>query len=192
MYTVTYPLEVGQEVDLQLQITKELAGEVLNAYEAFVGETIDDFQMYLIQNLEELQSPTRCIYELLLLGCSWRYYYTALSPGNSFKELFCNLYPRKEKFRPRRPEYNLKNLVPVLDWMESAGEYIGERQNLRIWREFYQNQDPEMLQQHLQKTLVFADWFKTSSKHVTGDREFEGEKLLKYVKLVGLEITGQP
>lgn len=191
MYTVTYPLELGREVNYKLRVTKELAGEVLNASDAFIGETIEDYQMYLVQNLENLQSPKRYIYELLLLGCSWRHYYTASSPGNSFKELFTKLY-RKEKPLPRRQEYNMENLVPVLDWMETKGGYIGERENLRIWRKFYQNQDPEMLQQHLKKAVVFADWFKTSGKYLTGDRGFEGEKLLKYVKLIGLEITSQP
>lgn len=191
MYTVTYLLKLGQKVDYKLSVTKELAGKVLNASDSFIGETIEDYQMYLVQNLEDLQSPHRYIYELLLLGCSWRHYYTNSSPGNSFKELFTKLY-RKEKLLPKRQEYNMKNLVPVLNWMETKGGYIGKRENLRMWRKFYQNQKPHMLQRHLQRAVVFADWFKTSSKYLTGDRGFEGEKLLKYVKLIGLEITSPP
>lgn len=193
MYTVTYPFEVGQKIHDQFSIIKTLTSEVLYASGDFIGETLEDFQLYLIKNRGELQSPPRYVYELLLLGCSWRIYYnTASTPENSLKGMFSRLFQKNDKkSKSYNPGYNMENLDVVFDWMESEGEFIGELDNLRMWREYFQSQDPENLTEHLRKTIIFADWFKTSNKLVIGNSGSKDERLLHYVRLMGFDISNR-
>jgi hypothetical protein len=193
MYTVTYPFEVGQEINDQYIIIKTLTSEVLDTSGDFIGETMEDFQLYLINNRGELQSPPRYVYELLLLGCSWRIYYnTASTPGNSLKGMFSRLFRKNDnKSKYYNPEYNMENLDEVFGWMESKGEFIGELVNLWMWKDYFQSQNPKDLTEHLRKTIIFADWFKTSSKLVIGDSASKDERLLHYVRMIGFDISNR-
>lgn len=185
LHTFTYPFRVGKEIDNQLTIIKTLRGEVLNASEAFIGKTVEDLQMYLIKNLVELKSPKRYVYQLLLLGCSWRTYYeTASTPGTSLKERFGRFLNKDEKARARPPGYTLKNLEEVLGWMESRDELRDENGDLQMMKRFLQS-DPEAATEHIRNMVVFADWFKTSSRMITGEKD--SERLLYYVRLMGFE-----
>ncbi len=191
MFTVTYPFKVGTRIDNQFTIIKKLRGQVLEASDDFIEKTIEEFQLYLITNLVELHSPDRYVFDLLLLGCTWRSYFDnktasiSKNPRYTFKELLSRLNLKEEKKTNNSPpEYNLKNLHQVFEWMEQEDEFQEDLPEVRMWMEFLKTMGPEKVSEHLRNIIVFADWFKASSKLIIGEKESKSERLLYYVRII--------
>lgn len=192
MYTIIHPFKVGQEIDDQFRIMKKFTDEVLMASENFIMETIEEFQLYLLQkDLVKLQLTERYVYELLFLGTMWRIYHLNASRKNPLIDLFSIIdSSRKRGFsNSNLPEYTVENLNELLNRMERAGEFKQELNQFQMWKEFFQNQDPEKVHQHIRSIVIFADWFKSCSKLVMGESKPEERNLLYYVRLVGFEIS---
>jgi hypothetical protein len=218
MYTVTYSTNRGRNYsDNQFQMVNSLADEMIKASDDFLGGIITEYQNYLTHKQAPIKSYEEYAYELLFLGVLWRTYYSQasksgkrmqsiLNPLNLNKKRELSDYLKKpvenilSKYHftdetregysdSDKSQYNLQNLIELLDELESTGQFKQDLMQLQNWMEFLNFQGPEKVVINLRNICIFADWFKSSSKLVIGDCKSNPKRYFNNVKLIGFEIS---
>lgn len=88
-------------------------------------------------------------------------------------------------------ELSVENLDKLMKWLEATGEFNPELKQFNIWKEFFTTQEPHEFSDYLRNILIFADWFKKSSKLVIKNYTSSVEKFLYYLKLMEYEISSR-
>lgn len=204
MYTITYSTKRGKnDAQCHYPNLEFSAHEILSASGNFLSVVIKEFQLYLTQTGQKIPSYEECAYELLMLGTLWRIYENEASksgksplnhekfPLESFIKPVEN-FLNKAVFKKRNsyanstsPELNLENLDKLLYRLETSTEL----KQLQIWREFLNTQEPENVADYLRNILIFADWFKKSSKILIGDSGHQ--EFLQHLRLMENDICNR-
>lgn len=197
MYTMTYP-SIGSQEDLDYPklTVKSFSGDVLDTSEDFIKDLLEDFQLQCSQYGAEKYSLGEYVYGLLMLGTLWRIYYNKITPPTGKpKKILSKLFAhnqQKETSPPNVPlKYNRQNLEKLFQWLESNGEFKPELKQLLIWKEFLGKQKSHKLNEYLRSIIIFADWFKTSSKYLLGNYTRSEKRFLYYLRLMGSEISNR-
>lgn len=195
MFTITYSSKGCQNGFEDLYITVEsLTDEVLNISRNFIKDIIEGFQVYHTIKDKEIHSHAEYFYELLMLGTLWRMYSNKMSKFGKKPKLLSRMFfnnEKKDSHSNYSPEYNLKNLDNLLQYLKETDEFNKELKHLQIWKEFLSFQKPQKIEEHLRNIIIFADWFKTSSKILIGNYTKNNKRFLYYLRLIGSEITSR-
>ncbi|MCE5213282.1 MAG: hypothetical protein LLF83_00990 [Methanobacterium sp.] len=190
MYTITYSSKRFGYDDLKITVNS-FTDEVLDNSKNFIDEILEEFQIQ--NNTINAKNQSEYIYELLMLGTLWRMYDNkAVSYEKTPPKFLSKIFsPTNKKISPKKLEYNKKNLDKLFHWLESTGEFKRELKHLKIWKEFLKFQKPQKLMEYLRKIIIFADWFKTSSKYIIGSYSSNERNFLYYLRLMGSEISNR-
>ena len=189
MFTVTYSNRRGfQDYITEYQIIESFAGEILSASDKFIKEILEELSTYLDQRDVKIHS-NNLVYDLLFLGSLWRIYFykNSITKKKSvlpFKN-FINIRKRDET----DSTYSSQNLEMFFKWLELTREFKQELTELNIIKEFFESQNPKKFDKYLRKTLIFVDWFNSSSRYAIGDYRHDLKIYMYNFRLIGAEIT---
>ena len=196
MFTITYSSKRNCPDNLQrlddLQINAgSFTNEVIDISRNFIDDIIEEFQIQ--RNTNNPLNQEKYIYELLLLGTLWRMYGAyPVSSGKKQNKFLSKIFsPTNKKTTSKNLEYNQRNLDKLFIWLESTGEFKKELKQLKIWIEFLKFQNPQKFKEYLRKIIIFADWFKSSSKYLIGSYSSNERNFLYYLRLMGSEISNR-
>lgn len=169
-----------------------LAGEMSEAFVEFT-ELVSGFKEYsLPADPVQVRSSLEHCLELLVLGVIWeerKSSVTKLQGGLKF--LFRSLQTASAKNnrikKPARRLYglsagaflvknnslrdialSLENIAQLIAWMEATGEYPFETRRLQAWFSYFQQLEPELLKEYLQKIEEVTQYFLSRSQAVLG------------------------
>ena len=195
MYTVTYSIKRFNENNYELQIIESFADEVLKSSGNFIKELLEEYQSYLSQHGHKFQTSKKNVYEILLLGTLWRIYYNKTPITNKKHSLswkiFKNINRKGTDSRNEYSNYNQENLKKLFKYLETTNEFEPEFNQLKYLKDFLKTLHPYKISKFLRDTIIFADWFKTSSKYTIGESTTNGEKFLYYIRSMGIEIINR-
>jgi hypothetical protein len=190
MYTITYSSKKNSLNDLKITASS-FTNEIIDISGNFIEDIIEEFQIQ--KNHKDTLNQEKHIYELLLLGTLWRMYGdNPVSSDKKQNKFLTKIFSSTNKKNiSKNLDYNQKNLDKLFLYLESSGEFKKELKQLEVWKEFLIFQKPPKFLEYLRKIIIFADWFKSSSKYLIGNYSSSERNFLYYLRLVGSEISNR-
>jgi uncharacterized protein len=204
MEPITYSLKLNQKDSTKYyEDISTFTDDVLSVSESFLTPIIEKFQFHLEKRGEKVPPYEECAFELLMPGTLWRTYGGRASqlsdePQRLLANL-ANLRRKNESLKPYIdplrgvmatiflsgenenayfPRLNIKSLDKLLKWLEATGEFKEESEHLQIWKDFLSLEESQKVTEYLKDILIFADWFKKTSKVFIGDYTSNVDKFL--------------
>lgn len=92
------------------------------------------------------------------------------------------LYSKHRSYLVTQIKYTMKNLINLIRWLESTGEFIQEVKRLKNWTSFLYTLNDEEVEKFIREAVSFARWFQKESIISVGRYTESVETYLEQVK----------
>lgn len=183
----------------------KFADEVMSVMDVNFGDIIRPFMDYVIQNgFENIRSKEEYELELLAIGVLWREYINkaVVLKDSSSRLLSWFAEKRKNGFLSKALSDYIRgiletilllktdnitedlaassdNFKKLIKWLSASGNFLFYVKRLKLWEEFLNAQEKQMVTQYLHNVLETAEWFEKKSVDDIGIYTNNVEEYLK-------------
>jgi len=204
MEPITYSLKANQiNSDEYYKEIKSFTDEILKEFERFNTPIIDDYIFYSNENYLKKQQKNEYIFELLMIGISWKVYskkaynldekpqkllesLVSIRNENKYSKekidiirgILMTTYLLPEKQDEYCKDLTFNNFNKLLMYMRATGDFKQEIKKLNSWKEFLKTRSREEVSRVLEVAVTFAEIFEIKSQSVLGKYTVNIEKYL--------------